>query len=105
MSLNRGEFTHAISINIRYYRVLRGLAQICACGQKFNITHALNCKKGGFVHMRRDGIRDFLSGLLSMVQSDVQIESPLQEINTAAAPSGIGNTADQARLDIRAKGF
>ena len=31
--------------------------------------------------------------------------TPLQEMNTEAAPPGIGNTADQARLDIRAKGF
>ena len=54
--------------------------------------------------MRHDGIRDFLSGLLSTVQND-QTEPPLQEIKTAAAPLGIGNTADQARLDIRPKGF
>ena len=35
------------AINLRYYRELRGLAQICACGQKLYITHALNCKKRG----------------------------------------------------------
>ena len=94
MSLNRREFTDAI--NLRYYRELRGPAQICACGQKFNTTHTLNCKKRGFVHMRHDGVRDFLilSGLLNTVQ-----------INTEAAPSGIRNTDDQARLDINAKGF
>ena len=40
VSLNRGEFTDAI--NLRYYRELRGLAKICACGQKFNITHDMH---------------------------------------------------------------
>ena len=53
--------------------------------------------------MRHDGIRDFLAGLLSTVQNDVQIEPPLQELKTETAPSVIGNTADQARLDIRLK--
>ena len=102
MVLNRGEFTDAI--NLRYYRELRGLPAMCACSQKFSITHALNCKRGGFVHMRHDGMRDFIAGLLNIVQNDVQIEPPLQEVRTDN-PQNMGNTAEAARLDIRAKGF
>jgi hypothetical protein len=104
-TLNRSQFMDAI--NLRYYRELRGLPTTCACNQTFTITHALNCKRGGFVHMRHDNIRDFLIGLLQIVQTDVQKEPPLQPLNqnTEEIPTEIGNSADEARLDIRAKGF
>ena len=101
--LNRSQFMDAF--NLKYYRELRGLPTTCACTQKFTITHALNCKKGGFIHMRHDSIRDFLAGLLEIVQTDVQIEPPLQPLQTEVTATNIGNPADAARLDIRAKGF
>ena len=56
--LNRSEFMD--SLNLRYHRELRGLPTVCPCSQKFDITHALNCKRGGFVYMRHDNIKDFL---------------------------------------------
>ena len=102
-TLNRSQFMDAI--NLRYYRELRGLPPTCACSQPFTITHALNCKKGGFVHIRHDNIRDFLAALLQIVQTDVQKEPPLQQLQTEVIPTNIGNSADAARLDIRAKGF
>ena len=101
--LNRSQFMDAL--NLRYYRELRGLPSICPCSQPFTITHALNCKKGGFIHMRHDNTRDFLTSLLQVVQTDVQREPPLQKLQTEGENSDIGNTADAARLDIRAKGF
>jgi hypothetical protein len=101
--LNRSEFMD--SLNLRYHRELRGLPTVCPCSQKFDITHALNCKRGGFVYMRHDNIRDFLIALLQKTQKDVQREPPLQPLKTETIPTGIGNTADEARLDIRARGF
>ena len=101
-ALSRSEFEDAI--NIRYYRQLKGLPAVCPCSQKFTITHALNCRKGGLIHMRHDNVRDFLAGLLEIVQHDVQTEPPLQ-LTTTESTSASGNTADGARLDIRAKGF
>ena len=50
--------------------------------------------------MRHDNVKDFLAGLLEIVQHDVQTEPPLQPKTSAS-----GNTADGARLDIRAKAF
>ena len=102
-ALNRSEFMD--SINLRYHRELRGLPTVCACSQKFNITHALNCKRGGVIHMRHDNIRDFLIVLLQKIQNDVQKEPPLQPLQTVTVPTQIGNPADEARPDIRAKGF
>ena len=37
------------SLALRYKRILRGLPSKCPCGQQFDINHALNCKKVGFV--------------------------------------------------------
>lgn len=102
-TLNRSQFMDAL--NLRYNRDLRGLPSVCPCSQPFNVTHALNCKRGGFIHMRHDNTRDFLTSLLQIVQTDVQREPPLQKIEAGSGSRDIGNTADQARLDIRAKGF
>ena len=55
--------------------------------------------------MRHDNVRDFIAGLLEIVQHDVQVEPPLQPLYTEVHPEEIGNRADAARLDIRAKGF
>ena len=101
--LNRSEFTDAI--NLRYHRELKGLPEMCPCSQRFSITHALNCKRGGFVHMRHDNVRDFNAGLLSRVQHDVEKEPRLIPLRTEVTPTNMGNTADEARVDIRAKGF
>ena len=56
-ALNKGEFRDALSL--RYGRPLKGLPAMCPCGQKYNVTHALNCKKGGFVTMRHNNLRYF----------------------------------------------
>ena len=99
-ALNRSEFTDAL--NIRYHRQLKGLPESCPCGHQFNITHALNCKRGGFVHMRHDNLRDFNAKLLSKVQKDVETEPSLIPI---VGENINGNSADGARVDVRAKGF
>ena len=56
-SLNKGEFRDALKM--RYGKELCGLPSHCPCGQKFDANHALNCKKGGFVIIRHNTIRDF----------------------------------------------
>ena len=101
--LNKTEFTDGL--NLRYHRELRGLPPTCACGAKFDITHALNCKRGGFIHMRHDNLRDLNIKLLAKVQNDVQKEPPLQPIPNSVATHMRGNTSQEARLDIRARGF
>ena len=70
----------------------------------FNLIHALNCKKGGFVIIRHDEIRNFNADLLKKVCSDVQVEPQLQPLNGKQVSSG-SVTGDEARLDIRARGF
>ena len=55
--------------------------------------------------MRHDNVRDFNAGLLSRVQHDVEKEPRLIPLRTEVTPTNMGNTADEARVDIRAKGF
>ena len=102
LTLNKCEFRDALAL--RFNRQLKGLPSQCPCGQQFNINHAMNCKRGGFVSMRHNDIRDFEANLLSKVCNDVEIEPQLQPL-TGENLSGGSNGGDQARLDVRARGF
>ena len=56
-ALNKEEFRDVFAL--RYNRHISNLPSICACGDRFNTTHVMDCKKGGFVYARHDSIRDF----------------------------------------------
>ena len=56
-ALNKAEFRDAFSI--RCNKQLKGIPSTCPCGQKFDLDHAMNCKRGGFVIMRHNNVRDF----------------------------------------------
>ena len=91
-------------LKIRYGKELNHLPEICACGAKFNIQHALSCKNGGFVTLRHNILRDKTASLLTEVCKDVKIEPQLhtltgETINTAT------NDSEEARLDVSARGF
>ena len=102
-NLNKSEFTDAV--NLRYNKPLRNLPSKCPCGKPYDLTHALNCTKGGFVTMRHDWVRDFEAKLLRQAGcKDVQTEPPLQSTNGFTFRSS-ANTEEGARLDVRAKGF
>ena len=61
-ALNKGEFRDALSL--RYGRPLKGLHAMCPCGQKYNVTHAFNCKKGSYVTMRHNNLSNFDADML-----------------------------------------
>ena len=101
-NLNKREFRDALAL--RYNKQLRGLPSHCPCGQKFTINHAMNCKRGGFVNIRHNNIRDYESSLLSKVCNDVQTEPELQPLTGEQLNRGTIK-GDEARLDVRARGF
>ena len=49
------------SLRLRYDLPLADLPSHCICGDKFTVSHALSCKKGGFVAQRHDGVRNLLT--------------------------------------------
>ena len=91
-SMTKEEFRDALSL--RYDRKVTNLPSKCACGEKFDQNHAMNCKKGGYVTIRHNNVRDFEANLLKIVCNDVEVEPKLQPVQN-----------DEARLDIRARGF
>ena len=100
--LNKSEFRDAIAI--RYNSQIKNLPSTCPCGQPFNLSHAMNCKRGGFITIRHNEIRDFEACLLSKVCAEVEVEPPLTPV-TNEQLQGSAIAGDDARLDVRARGF
>ena len=76
----------------------------CVCGSQFNLEHSLSCKKGGFVTLCHNTVRDLTADLLSEVCKDVRIEPPLNQL-TGETLDKASNTSNEARLDIAARRF
>ena len=101
-SLNKREFFDAIYM--RYRWDMNKLPINCVCSQKFDMDHAMSCKKGGYVHRRHDRIRDIFANLMSDVATEVHTEPMLQPLTGESLRPG-ANKEEQARLDIAARGF
>jgi septum formation topological specificity factor MinE len=93
--LNKQEFRD--SICLRYDWKIPNTPNYCQCGKKNNVDHALSCKKGGFLHLRHDQIRNLDAELMKEVCKDVRIEPELLPLQNQQVT---GNTADKARLDV-----
>ena len=65
----------------------------CPFDQKYDTTHALNYKKGGFVTIRHNNVRDYEANLLAKIHTDVETEGEI--VN--------GIPGDNARPDIRGR--
>ena len=97
--LNKQQFWD--SIRLRYGWSVPGLPSKCPCGENFNIQHAMSCKKGGYVTIRHNEIRDITAKLLSELCKDVAVEPSLLKLN--GEQETMRRTAknnDDVRLDI-----
>ena len=103
LDLSKTEFRDAL--HLRYNLPLKDLPTQCPCGERFNVSHALSCKKGGFVAQRHDNLRDLLTHLLSKICKDVEAEPHLTPVTTEQMSLKTANTRDEARLDIKAIRF
>ena len=77
-NLTKGEFHDALSL--RYNRPVQNLPSKCPCDAAFNVTHALDCHRGGFVNARHDQIRNFECSLLKTILQDVECEPGLHPV-------------------------
>ena len=68
------------------------------------MDHAVSCLKGGFVHRRHDEIRDLLATVIDEGHHDVSTEPALTPLTGEVLPPS-ANSADDARVDIAARGF
>ncbi|KAL5266795.1 hypothetical protein ACHWQZ_G003996 [Mnemiopsis leidyi] len=104
-TLNRQEFRDSIAL--RYNWKIKDMPAYCGCGEENEIDHSLSCKKGGYVILRHNNIRDTTAKLLEEVCYDVQIEPRLIPINGESGEvydTARGNIAENARLDVAARG-
>ena len=81
------------------------LPTTCACGQQFNIEHALSCKLGGFQTRRHNEVRDSTARMMAEVCHNVSVEPHLQPLSGENMHYNSAITEDNARLDIKASGF
>ena len=101
--LHKGEFRDALAI--RYGWTPNNIPHYCNCGSQFTISHAMMCHKGGFPTIRHNEIRDITASLLTEVCNNVATEPPLQPLSGESMTARSTNTEDEARADIRARGF
>ena len=73
--LNKQEFRDAICL--RYGWQIPETPVFCGCGERNSFDHILTCKKGIYVSMRHNTIRDVEAKLLKEVCTDVKIEPVL----------------------------
>ena len=92
-------------VRLRYGKEIDRMPDKCAFMAKFDINNALNCHLGGFINIRHNEIRNFIGGMISRVHNDVQIEPELQPLHDEQFHLASTLTADQARPDVRARGF
>ena len=97
-SLNKQEFNDALAL--RYGWPVDGLPNLCVCGTTFGSDHAMVCKKGGFICMRHDEVRDLTAEMLKEVCRDVSVEPPLLPLNGEVFSHQTANTSNDARVDL-----
>ena len=72
--LNKQNFLDLI--RLRYGWELTRLPENCECVSKFNIEHAISCKKGGFVSIRHNSIKNITATLLKDTVRSLTIVAP-----------------------------
>ena len=101
--MNKGGFRDALSL--RYGWQLKNTPHYCRCGKSLSTDHAMTCPLGGLPIARHNEIRDVTAQWLNEVCSNVVKEPPLQQLSGEVILPRTANCQDDARLDIRAKGF
>ena len=77
----------------------------CCCSAKMDVQYAMSCKRGGFVTIRHNDLRDLTANLLSNVCNDVEIEPKLLPVTGENVSYRTANTRAEASLDIKSRGF
>ena len=88
-------------LKLRYDWPIEDSPKRCACGDHFNIDHAMICRQDGFIIQPHNELRDLEADLLSTVCNDVEIEPVLQEVRGEILNTG-SNRSQDARLDVHA---
>ena len=77
----------------------------CSCGTKLDYQHCMSCKKGGFITMRLNHVRDLTGNIPTGVLNDVEIQPQLLPLTGENLRYQTKIRGDEARLDIRVRGL
>ena len=69
------------SIRLRYGWENSHLPTSCPCGSKFDIQHSMSCKKGGFIYIRHNDLRNLTANVMLEVCNDTEIEPKLTPLS------------------------
>ena len=98
--LNKEEFRDALCL--RYGWNIPKTPAFCGCGQRNTIDHTLMCKKGGYVAMRHNNLRDLNAEMQKEVCRDVVIEPQLLPLENEDIQ---GTHGDRSAPDISSRGL
>jgi len=101
--LNKQQFWDGI--RIRYGWELPNLPATCGCGASLDFQHSMSCKKGGFIGIRHNDLRDLFGNLLKEICNDTEIEPKMLPLTGEVLNQVTATRGDESRLDIRARGF
>ena len=76
----------------------------CCCGGKMDVQDTISCKRGGFVTIRNNDLRELSANLLSNVCNDKQIEPKLLPVTRENFSNRIATARTEVRLNIRSRG-
>jgi hypothetical protein len=102
-ALSKMEFRDQLLM--RYRWPLSDLPTACACGSPFTLDHSQICHLGGFINARHDEIRDLLASEMRQTLRDVETEPRLAPLSGESLHPRSAIREDDARSDIRARGF
>ena len=91
------------SVRLHYGWEIANLPTFSPCGSKFDIQHGMSFKKGGFLSIRHNDLRDLAARILSEVCKDTEIESKLLPLSGENLHGRTTNRSNEARLDIGAR--
>ena len=86
------------SVRLRYGREIANLPIFCPCGSKLEIQHSIICKKGGFVSIRDNDLRDLTARIVSEICKDTEIEPKLLPLSGEQLNRRTTNWSNEARL-------
>ena len=93
------------SINLQYGWKITNLPTTYPCGSKFDIQHSVGCKKGDFMSIRHNVLRDPTENMMSEVCKNTEIESELTPLPGEKLQGRTSNNSKKARVDIGTRRF
>ena len=99
--LNKQQFWDRVRLH--YGWRLTNISSTWIFGSKMDIQHTISCKKGGFITIKHNDLRDLTANL--EVCKDVDIEPQLLLVTGETFDNRTANTSNEARVDIKSGRF